>query len=672
MGDALDWCAGELERLEAGGLARHPVTISTATGPEVVIGGRRLLGLCSNDYLGLAGDPRLRQAAAQAAQAWGAGSGASRLVSGTTTAHRELERAIAALKGCEDAIVFSSGYLANVGTIAALVGKQDAVFSDALNHASVIDGCRLSAAALCVYRHGDPADLDQALAASRARRRLVVTDTVFSMEGDLAPLVDLAEVCARRGAMLMVDEAHATGLLGARGSGAVEAAGLTGEVGVAMGSLSKALGSAGGYVAGSSALVEWLRNRARTYMFDTAAPPAVIGATAVAVDLVRTEPQRRQKALAMALALAGELEALGYRVLPPAAAIVPVIVGATGDAMALSARLNAAGVLVPAIRPPSVPTGGARLRVTVSAAHTEDHLATAIEAFAQARPRPARGGANAGTRGRGTPGGRIRPRHGGIDPRILRAGGIFVTGTGTGVGKTVVAAALAQTLGRSGLAVGALKPAQTGTGEGADDLAFVRAAAGLARDRCRVPYELGTPLAPSVSARLVGASLEVAAVVDAFHSLREHCELVVVEGAGGLLAGFNETTTMAGIAAALGLPVVVVALPGLGTLNHSALTVEAARARGLDVLGVVLSRFPSGPGLAEATNPRELERVAATTVLGVVPELAGLDVDRGIVGASFAGGRAGAPSGAWMSPALGGTFDRYRFFESLEPCNDPA
>ena len=255
-------------------------------------------------------------------------------------------------------------------------------------------------------------------------------------------------------------------------------------------------------------------------------------------------------------------------------------------------------------------------------------------------------------------------RPGSIDQRILRAGGVFVTGTGTGVGKTVVAAALAQAFTASGLAVGALKPAQTGACEGADDLGFVRAAARLPADRCRAPYVLGAPLAPSVSARLVDASLDVAAVVDAFRALRAACDLVVAEGAGGLLAGFNETTTMAGVAAALRLPVIVVALPGLGTLNHSALTVEAARRRGLEVLGVVLSRFPSEPGLAEATNPRELERVAGTPLLGVVPEMAGLDVDRGIVGAFSAT--------AWISPSLGGSFDRVRFLESLEPCNDPA
>jgi len=638
VADPLAWCAGELARLEREGLRRHPATLSSPQGPEVVLGGRQVIQLCSNDYLGLAADPRLRRAAAAAAGRWGAGSGASRLVSGTSEAHRRLEASLARLKGCEDAIVFSSGYLANTGTIPALAGSQDAVFSDELNHASIIDGCRLSGARVVVYRHADVADLERALCSVDARRRLVVTDTVFSMQGDLAPVPDLARVCERHGAMLMVDDAHATGLLEAAGAGA----------GIVMSTLSKALGSAGGFVAGSRDLVEWLRNRARSYVFDTAPPPAAVGAAIEAVRIIAKEPHRGPGVVAAAARLAQALAGLGYDVGRPAAAIVPVLVGDGPGAMALSSRLFEHGVFVPAIRPPSVPPGTARLRVTVTAAHTEEHLAAAVEAFASARrgagPRPPR------------PPRRQRGR--GIDPRILGAGGVFVTGTGTGVGKTVVAAAIARTLRRAGLAVAAMKPAQTGTSEGADDLAFIRAAGGVPAARCVAPYALRRPLAPSVAARMEGTTLEPGRIVDDFRRLSGEADVVVVEGAGGLLVPFSDSTDMADLATALGIPLLVVALPGLGTLNHIALTVEAARTRGLQIAGVVLCGFPAGPGLAEATNPGAIDELA-----GVVPQLAGLDVDRGIVPPGF------EPE-PWLVPRLGGSFDVAAFLRLLAPCGE--
>ena len=601
MADPLAWCAGELARLEREGLRRHPATLSSPQGPEVVVGGRWVIQLCSNDYLGLAADPRLRRAAAAAAGRWGAGSGASRLVSGTSEAHRRLEASLARLKGREDAIVFSSGYLANAGTIPALAGRQDVVFSDELNHASIIDGCRLSGARVVVYRHADVAGLERALCSVEARRRLVVTDTVFSMQGDLAPVPDLARVCERHGAMLMVDDAHATGLLEA-GAGA----------GIVMSTLSKALGSAGGFVAGSRDLVEWLRNRARSYVFDTAPPPAAVGAAIEAVRIIAAEPHRGPDVVAAAARLAQALAGLGYDVGQPSAAIVPVFVGDGPDGMALSSRLLEHGIFVPAIRPPSVPPGTARLRVTVTAAHTEEHLAAAVEAFASVR------------RGAGPRQPRPHPAPvGGIDPRILGAGGVFVTGTGTGVGKTVVAAALARTLQGAGLAVAAMKPVQTGTSEGADDLAFIRAAGGVPAARCVAPYALRRPLAPSVAARMEDTTLDPGRIVDDFRRLRGQTDVVVVEGAGGLLVPFSDSTDMADLASALGIPLLVVALPGLGTLNHITLTLEAATTRGLEIAGVVLCGFPAGPGLAEATNPGAIAELA-----GVVPHLAGLDVDR--------------------------------------------
>jgi 8-amino-7-oxononanoate synthase/dethiobiotin synthase len=561
------------------------------------------------------------------------------------------------LKGCDDAIVFSSGYLANTGTIPALAGKQDAVFSDELNHASIIDGCRLSGARVAVYRHGDVDDLDRVLGSVEARRRLVVTDTVFSMQGDLAPVAEIARICERHEAMLMVDDAHATGLLEGAGQGA----------GIVMSTLSKALGSAGGFVAGPRDLVEWLRNRARTYVFDTAPTPAAAGAAAEALRIVAAEPHRGPGVVAAAARLAQALADLGYEVGRPAAAIVPVLVGQGRDAMALSSRLLEHGVFVTAIRPPSVPPGTARLRVTVTAAHTEEHLAAAVEAFAAVRP---------GARARQTrwhlrptlplpgalrgalplPGALRGASAGGIDARILGAGGVFVTGTGTGVGKTVVAAAVARTLQRAGLSVAAMKPAQTGTSEGADDLAFIRLAGGVPAARCSATYALQRPLAPSVAARMEGINLEPGRIVEDFRRLRGQAGVVVVEGAGGLLVPFSDSADMADLASALQLPLLIVALPGLGTLNHIALTVEAARTRGLEIAGIVICGFPAGPkppGIAEATNPGAIDQLA-----GVVPHLPGLDVDRGIVPSPF-------EPVPWLAPRLGGSFDAAAFVRTL-------
>jgi 8-amino-7-oxononanoate synthase len=387
--DPLAFCAEELARLDAAELRRRVRTLDSGSEPEVMVDGRRLLHLASNNYLGLATHPEVTGAAADAATRWGAGSGSARLITGGFRLHEELEAALARFKACSDAVLFSSGYLANLGTISALVGGDDAVFSDALNHASIIDGARLSRAEVAVYDHAGADHLDELLTAWRRshadQRALVVTDSVFSMDGDLAPLPDLLEVCRRHGAVLMVDEAHATGVVGPGGRGAVAHFGLEGQVPVVMGTLSKALGAAGGFVAGSTAMCDFLRNRARSFIFDTAAAPPAAAAAGAALGVLEREPARPDRALALARRLAGGLSAAGYPVATPAAAIVPVVVGLPGAALALSRGLLEKGVLVTAIRPPSVPPGTARLRATVMATHTEDQLDGAVEAFAALR-----------------------------------------------------------------------------------------------------------------------------------------------------------------------------------------------------------------------------------------------------------------------------------------------
>lgn len=380
--------AAELARLREAGLERVLRPVDGAQDTHLTVDGRRVLSLCSNNYLGLANHPEVVEAAVAAARAVGVGAGASRLISGSMRAHHRLEERLAAFKGAEACLLFTSGYHANLGVIASLVGPEDAVFSDALNHASLIDGCRLSRAAVHVYPHNDVAALAERLAAAPARRRLIVTDSIFSMDGDAAPLAAICELAERHGAMVMVDEAHATGVLGERGAGLVEALGLHERVTVQMGTLGKALGTFGAYVAGSRALIDLLINTARTAIFTTALPPPVVAAADAALTIVGREPQRRAALRRNAALLRDGLLGLGYDVPgEPDSHILPVMVGDAGATMALSAALLERGVFAHGIRPPTVPDGTGRLRATVMATHGAADLAAALDAFAALAPR---------------------------------------------------------------------------------------------------------------------------------------------------------------------------------------------------------------------------------------------------------------------------------------------
>lgn len=362
--------------------------LTALPGPIVEIDGERLLLLGSNNYLGLAADRRLAEAAGEAARRYGSGSGASRLVSGTQALHVELEAALARFKGTADCVLFSSGYLANLGAITALVGRGDAIVSDAWNHASIIDGCRLSGAEIAVYPHADVDACEARLRAARAagrRRLLLCTDSVFSMDGDLAPLAALIDLAHRYQAMLLVDEAHATGVLEPRRGGLAASAGAGEKADVLVGTCSKALGSAGGFVAGSRALCDYLRNRARSFVFDTAPPPPAVSATLRALAIVEAEPQLGQRVREHAARLFRGLSAIGYHVRPPAAAIVPVVVGDSAQAVALSDALRRRGIFAPAIRPPTVPGGTARIRLCPMASHSDEQIEQVIAAFADCR-----------------------------------------------------------------------------------------------------------------------------------------------------------------------------------------------------------------------------------------------------------------------------------------------
>jgi 8-amino-7-oxononanoate synthase len=379
------WDLGdEIASIRARGLYRRLRHIDGAEDPEVTVDGRRAILLCSNNYLGLATDPAVVGAAREAAERYGAGCGSSRLISGTLALHTALEEQIAQWKGAERALVFSSGYHANLGVIQALVGRGDLLLSDELNHASLIDGCRLSRAEVRVYPHKDLDALERELATARARRVLVVTDSIFSMDGDRAPLVEICALADRHGAAVMFDEAHATGLLGASGSGLVEELDLRGRVLVEMGTLSKALGSFGAYVAGSASLIELLVNRARTFIFTTGLPPAAVGAAQAAVAIVRREPQRRERAWQNARAIHAAIASAGIEMPPLESPILPVVLGAEDRTMQACERLLERGVFVQGIRPPTVPAGTSRLRATVMATHSEEQIARAGSAIVEA------------------------------------------------------------------------------------------------------------------------------------------------------------------------------------------------------------------------------------------------------------------------------------------------
>jgi 8-amino-7-oxononanoate synthase len=378
---ALDWIDGELAALAAKGLRRALEPLGPAQGPVVTVDGRPMVNLCSNDYLGLAPDPRLRRAAAEAAEREGAGAGAARLVAGDLPVHGALERALAAFKGTEAALLFSSGYHANAGVPPALVGRGDAVFSDVLNHASIVDGCLLSRAELVRYRHLDVAELSDLLARTKARRKLVVTDAVFGMDGDAAPLGEIADACERHGAMLYVDEAHSAGVLGPTGAGLAEALGVADRVDVHMGTLGKALGAFGAYVAGSRRLVDLLVSRSRTFIFTTALPPAACGAALAALEVLRTEPARRERLQALAARMKAGLERLGFDLSRVVAPIFPVVLGTEERALAASRALRARGFFVRAIRPPTVPRGTSRLRVALTAGHEDAQVDTFLGAL---------------------------------------------------------------------------------------------------------------------------------------------------------------------------------------------------------------------------------------------------------------------------------------------------
>lgn len=381
----LAWIQDELETLKASGLYNTIRTISSAQGAWLEVDGRRVLNFCSNNYLGLANHPRLVAAAREVLTRYGVGPAAVRSIAGTLDLHLELERRLAAFKRVEAAVTFQSGFCANLATIPALVGKEDVIFSDELNHASIIDGCRLSGARIVRYAHCDPNDLEQKIQEAQGtyRRGLVVTDGVFSMDGDIAPLDQIYAITSKYDLMLMVDDAHGEGVLGEGGRGIVDHFGLHGKVDVEVGTFSKAFGVVGGAVAGSGLVVEWLRQRGRPFLFSSAVPAADVAATIAAIDVLEESTELVDRLWENARYFKGEMRRLGFDTGQSVTPITPIMLGEAPLAQQFSRELFTEGVFAMAIGYPTVPKGKARIRVMLSAAHTHEDLDRGLEAFAR-------------------------------------------------------------------------------------------------------------------------------------------------------------------------------------------------------------------------------------------------------------------------------------------------
>lgn len=378
----MDFLRDQLEDLKRSGLYRSLREVEGPPGTTIVIDGRKLLQFSSNNYLGLANHPRLKAAAMAAVERYGVGSGASRLVCGNLDLNRKLEEKLAQLKKKEAALLYSTGYMANLGVIAALAGEGDLILSDEFNHASIVDACRLSRAQTRVYPHKRMDELEKLLAgAGSSKRRLIVTDGIFSMDGDIAPLPDLVDLAEKYECLLMVDDAHATGVLGPNGGGTGDHFGLAEKIDVAMGTFGKALGGFGAFVAGDRNLRELLINCSRPFMFTTGLPPSVLAAGIAALEVVEEEPEMRARLWDNANLLRNGIEEMGFTLAGGETQIIPLLAGDASLVMEMSSLLREEGLFIQGIRPPSVPPGTSRLRITVSAAHTRGELAFALEAL---------------------------------------------------------------------------------------------------------------------------------------------------------------------------------------------------------------------------------------------------------------------------------------------------
>jgi 8-amino-7-oxononanoate synthase len=380
----MKYISDELIKIKNAGLYRELKVVGNAQDTHIEIEGKTFLSFCSNNYLGLANNPSVIKAVKNAVEEYGWGAGASRLVSGNMSLHESLEDEISRFKGKEAALVFPTGYMANLGAISSLVSNGDLVICDKLNHASIIDGCRLSGADFRVYAHCDMVKLENVLRKStKYNRKLIVTDSVFSMDGDLAPLPDIVRIAGKHKAMVMVDEAHGTGVFGENGRGVVEHFNLNKEVYIVMGTLSKAIGSLGGYVCGDINLINYLRNKARSFMYTTALPPAVCAASIAGIKLIQNDPSLRESLWRNVRFIKEKLKSLNFSIISSESPIIPILIGDSQKAVDMSNFLYKKGLLIPAIRPPTVPVNSSRLRMTVMSTHTKEDLERLLEVLSE-------------------------------------------------------------------------------------------------------------------------------------------------------------------------------------------------------------------------------------------------------------------------------------------------
>jgi len=376
----VEFISDQLNDLLARNLYRQPYTVTDRRGSRVVVEGKELISFASNDYLGLAQHPDVIKAAVDATLRYGAGASSSRILQGTMEFHRSLERKLAQFKGCEDALIFPTGYMANIGVLSSLLDEDDVVISDELNHASIVDACKMTGATVVVYPHKNLERLNEALDEySLIEKRFVLTDALFSMDGDLAPLREIAALAREHGAYTFVDDAHGTGVFGHEGRGVIEHFGLKGQVDFITGTLSKAVGALGGFAAGRADFIDFLRNRARSFIYTTAPPAGVIAAAEKALDIIIASPQLREKLWDNVNYFLRQLRAAGIRPLCGESQIVPILLGSAENAMAASKKLIDGGLFIPAIRPPTVPEGTARLRVNITAPHTHEDIDRLVE-----------------------------------------------------------------------------------------------------------------------------------------------------------------------------------------------------------------------------------------------------------------------------------------------------
>ena len=617
-----DQIASDLLALSTRSRRRTCTTLAGTSRVHVTLENQPLISFSSNDYLGLACDPRLQAAASQAASESGYGASASRLVSGTQPEHTALESALATFLRLPAALLFPTGYQANLGVLGALAGPEDLLVADRAVHASLLDGCRLSRAKLAIYPHlqAEQADRHLSRLGPSARRRFLITESLFSMDGDIAPLPRLASIAAAHDAALIVDEAHAFGCLGPSGRGLSAEFGLQPDI--LIGTLGKAIGASGAFVAGTSNLRDYLLNHARTFIFTTSLPIPVAAAAHAALQIVSTSQGDQLRDILSHLTR--QLRAaLGLPPVSISSPIVPVTIGSDQETLDASHYLRTRGFFVQAIRPPAVREGTSRLRITLSAHHTHQQVTDLADAIASIAPAAHAHRVTAAPQP-SIPSDTSKPDSHyslgeAVSGQALPCPGIFILGTDTGVGKTSVAVALLHLLASRGARPVPFKPVETGACPLPADAARLLAAS-MRED---IPLQIVCPITfqepVSPAAASTRSPLTLATLLDHAHQAASYGSPLVVESAGGVLSPYSPTLTSLDLATALGFPVLLVARNGLGTINHTALALAEIRRRSVRFLGTILVNTVLASSPDQPFNAPLIHATTGQCPLGVLP-----------------------------------------------------